>query len=55
MNINNSDTAFLVSDPQNDFLSESGVTWELVGNSVQENNTRENLERNFGNRLFLGV
>ena len=47
MNINNSDTAFLVSDPQNDFLSESGVTWELVGNSVQENNTRENLERLF--------
>ena len=47
MNINNSDTAFLVSNPQNDYLSESGVTWELVGNSVQENNTRENLERLF--------
>ena len=47
MNISNSDTAFLVSDPQNDFLSESGVTWELVGDSVQENNTRENLERLF--------
>lgn len=47
MNINKSDTAFLVSDPQNDFLSEKGVTWELVGGSVQENNTRENLERLF--------
>lgn len=47
MNINNNDTAFLVSDPQNDFLSENGVTWELVGDSVQENNTRENLERLF--------
>ena len=47
MNISNNDTAFLVSDPQNDFLSESGVTWELVGGSVQDNNTRENLERLF--------
>ena len=47
MNINKSDTAFLVSDPQNDFLSESGVTWELVGGSVQDNNTRENLARLF--------
>ena len=47
MQFNNSDTAFLVSDPQNDFLSESGVTWELVGSSVQENETRENLERLF--------
>jgi nicotinamidase-related amidase len=47
VNINKSDTAFLVSDPQNDFLSESGVTWELVGGSVQDNNTRENLARLF--------
>ena len=47
MDINKSDTAFLVSDPQNDFLSEDGVTWELVGGSVEDNHTRENLERLF--------
>jgi nicotinamidase-related amidase len=34
MNINNKDTAVLLTDVQNDFLSEKGVTWELVGDSV---------------------
>lgn len=47
MDINNSDTAVLVTDPQNDFLSEKGATWELVGGSVTDNNTIENLERLF--------
>lgn len=47
MEINNSDTAVLVTDPQNDFLSETGVTWELVGGSVTDNNTVGNLERLF--------
>ena len=45
MNINNKDTAILLTDVQNDFLSEQGVTWELVGNSVKENKTVENIER----------
>ena len=40
-------TALLVTDPQNDFLSEEGVTWGLVGNSVTENNTVGNIERIF--------
>ena len=31
MEINKKDTAVLLTDPQNDFLSETGVTWELVG------------------------
>ena len=35
----------LVTDPQNDFLSEQGVTWQLVGDSVTENKTVENIER----------
>ncbi len=35
----------LITDPQNDFLSEQGVTWQLVGDSVKENNTVENIER----------
>ncbi len=45
MDINKNDTAVLVTDPQNDFLSEQGVTWQLVGDSVRENRTVENIER----------
>jgi nicotinamidase-related amidase len=45
MNINRTDTAVVITDPQNDFLSEQGVTWELVGQSVIDNNTVENIER----------
>ena len=47
MDFNKSDTAVLVTDPQNDFLSEKGVTWQLVGDSVKENGTIENIERLF--------
>ncbi|MEJ2196732.1 MAG: cysteine hydrolase [Ignavibacteriaceae bacterium] len=47
MKINKNDTALLVTDPQNDFLSEKGVTWQLVGDSVKENNTIENIENLF--------
>jgi len=47
MNIDKNNTALLVTDPQNDFLSEEGVTWELVGDSVKENKTIENIERLF--------
>ena len=47
MNANNKDTAVVLIDVQNDFLSEQGVTWELVGNSVRENKTVENIERLF--------
>ena len=47
MEINTADTAVLVTDPQNDFLSEQGVTWQLVGDSVTENKTIENIERIF--------
>lgn len=39
--------ALLVIDPQVDFLSPSGVTWGVVGESVTENNTVENIERLF--------
>jgi nicotinamidase-related amidase len=45
--INSSDTAVLVTDPQNDFLSETGATWELVGGSVTDNNTVGNIEKLF--------
>lgn len=47
MEFHTHDTALVVIDPQNDVLSEKGVSWGLVGESVQENNTVENLERLF--------
>ena len=47
MEIGAQDTALVITDPQNDFLSEHGVTWELVGDSVKENGTVEHLEQLF--------
>ena len=47
MEFSKSDTALVVIDPQNDVLSEKGVSWGLVGESVKENNTVENIERLF--------
>ena len=47
MQFDRSDTALVVIDPQNDVLSETGVSWGLVGASVKENNTVENLTRLF--------
>ena len=38
---------FSVTDPQNDFLSPDGVMWGVVGKSVTENNTVENIEALF--------
>jgi len=40
-------TALLITDPQNDFLSPEGVTWGVVGKSVTENNTVENIDALF--------
>ena len=40
-------TALVVTDPQNDFLSPEGVTWGVVGESVTENNTVDNIESLF--------
>lgn len=37
-------TALVITDPQNDFLSPDGATWELVGNNVTENNTVANIK-----------
>ncbi len=44
MKIDPERTAVVVTDPQNDFLSPEGVTWGVVGKSVEENNTVENIE-----------
>ena len=40
-------TALLITDPQNDFLSPDGVTWGVVGKSVTDNNTVENIDSLF--------
>lgn len=47
MELDLSRTALLVTDPQIDFLSPEGVTWDLVGDNVTENKTVENIERLF--------
>lgn len=47
MQIDLANTALVVTDPQNDFLSPKGVTWGVVGESVTENNTVENIETLF--------
>ena len=44
MNIDKEQTALVITDPQNDFLSPDGVTWGVVGKSVEENNTVKNIE-----------
>ncbi len=44
MNSSPSDTALVITDPQNDFLSPDGVIWGLVGENVVANNTVENIE-----------
>ncbi len=38
-------TALVITDPQIDFLSPDGVTWGVVGESVTEHNTVDNIER----------
>ena len=45
MDLASTNTAVVVTDPQNDFLSPDGVTWDLVGDSVTENRTVEHLEQ----------
>jgi len=45
MQLTAGDTALVLTDPQNDFLSPDGVTWELVGTSVEQNGTVEHIEQ----------
>jgi nicotinamidase-related amidase len=47
MKIQKTDTAVVIIDPQNDVLSEQGISWGLVGASVKENHTVENIARLF--------
>ena len=47
MDFNAQDTAIVITDPQNDFLSPEGVTWGLVGASVEANGTVGHIEQLF--------
>jgi len=47
MDMSKADTAVVSIDPQNEVLSDKGLAWALVGDSVRENNTVENMERIF--------
>jgi nicotinamidase-related amidase len=47
MEIHRGDTAVVFTDPQNEVLSETGLAWPLVRESLAENNTIENMDRLF--------
>ena len=47
MEINKTDTAVVFIDPQNKVLSEKGLAWLFVGESVTENKTVQKVERIF--------
>jgi nicotinamidase-related amidase len=47
MKFQRTDTAVVFIDPQVDVLSEKGVNWGVLGASVTENRTVENMERIF--------
>lgn len=55
MKIDGNRTAMVIIDPQNDFLSPEGVTWGVVGESVTENNTVDNIERLFRAAKTVGL
>jgi nicotinamidase-related amidase len=45
--IDRNDTAVVFTDPQNEVLSETGLAWPLVHESLAENDTVENIGRIF--------
>lgn len=47
--------ALVVTDPQIDFLSPDGVTWGVVGESVEEHGTVPNLDRLFAAAKKAGI
>ena len=59
MRIDPANTALVITDPQNDFLSEKGAAWSVVSKSVQKNQTIENLvtllklAKNNGIQVFI--
>jgi hypothetical protein len=54
MNIDKMTLAVVFIDPQNEVLSEKGLAWPLLHESLRENNTIENMERIFKAAKALG-
>ncbi|MCQ4574544.1 MAG: cysteine hydrolase [Candidatus Brocadiales bacterium] len=48
-------TALVVTDPQIDFLSPEGVAWDVVSESVEEQNTVQNIGRLFAAAKKAGI
>lgn len=48
-------TALVITDPQVDFLSPDGVTWGVVGESVEQHGTVENIGRLFAAAKKIGM
>ena len=44
MHVDKAHTALVITDPQNDFLSPEGVSWNVVGDSVTEHRTVDHIE-----------
>ena len=57
MQVEAGSTAIVITDPQNDFLSPNGVAWGVVGESVTQNKTVENIDKLFaiGKELNIPV
>ena len=55
MKLNLKRTALVVTDPQVDFLSPTGVAWGVVSESVKEQNTVENIGRLFAAAKKAGI
>jgi len=53
--IDSNSTALLVIDPQNDFLAETGVVWDLVGEGVVKNQVVEKLSKLIAKARESGV
>ena len=48
-------TGLVITDPQNDFLKPGGAFWDAVKQSVEENNTIENIETMFRAAKEAGI
>jgi len=48
-------TAILIVDPQNDFLSEGGAVWDLIGSEVQKYNVVEKLQKLLQTAKKVGI
>lgn len=55
MVFNRARAALVVTDPQIDFLSPNGATWGVVGESVSEQGTVENIEKLFITAKSMGM